>query len=172
MDSTIKQKLKNIILLAMDFDGVHTDGFVYVSQNGMEAVRCSRRDSLGLNMLKQIGVKLFVISKEPNPVVTSRCKKLDIECYQNVSDSLGKQKLLISLMEREKVLRSEVVFIGDDINDIDAIKYAGVGVTVADGHVEIQKHADIVLTRKGGDHAIRELCELILEAKGLHLDAR
>ncbi len=161
------QQLKNTSLLVMDFDGVHTDGFVYVSDEGHESVRCSRRDSLGLNMLKRAGVKLFVISKEKNPVVLARCKKLDIECYQGIESGVGKKEILASLIEREKVSIENVVFIGDDVNDIDAILHAGIGVTVADGHEEVKNVADIVLTRNGGDHALRELCDLILDAKGL-----
>ncbi len=159
--------LEDIQVLAMDFDGVHTDGFVYMTEGGQESVRCSRKDSLGLNMLKRAGVKLFVISKENNPVVLARCKKLDIECYQGITDAKGKKEILVSLAEREGVPQSQVAFIGDDVNDIEAIEYAGVGITLADGHAEVKKVADIVLTRNGGEHALRELCERILDAKGI-----
>ncbi len=151
----------------MDFDGVHTDGFVYVDQDGRETVRCSRRDSLGLNILKKAGVKLFVISKEENQVVLARCKKLDIECYYGVDNSVGKSQILKSLAEREGIHSEQILFIGDDVNDIEAMHFAGVSVTVADGHDLVQKEADLMLTRKGGEHALRELCDLILSAKGL-----
>ena len=167
MPRDLIQKLKNVSLLAMDFDGVHTDGFVYVDDSGHESVRCSRRDSLGLNMLKRAGVKLFVISKEKNPVVLARCNKLDIECYQGIESGIGKKEILASLIERENVSIENVVFIGDDVNDVDAISYAGIGVTVADGHEKVKQVADVILTRNGGNHALRELCDLILDAKGL-----
>ncbi len=161
------EKIKNIALLAMDFDGVHTDGFVYVDQNGIETVRCSRKDSLGLNMLKCAGIKLFVISKEENSVVAARCKKLNIECFHGVHDAFGKLEILKSLAEREGVAMEQIAFIGDDVNDVEALVSAGVGVTVADGHEEVKKVADIVLTRKGGDHALRELCDIVLNAKNV-----
>ncbi len=166
MQNASIEKLKTVSLLAMDFDGVHTDGFVYVDDEGHESVRCSRRDSLGLHMLKRAGVKLFIISKEKNPVVRARCRKLDIECYQGVESGVGKKEILEALIEREGVSKDSVIFIGDDVNDVDALMYAGIGVTVADGHEELKKVANILLTRKGGDHALRELCDLILDAKG------
>lgn len=149
----------------MDFDGVHTDGFVYVDEHGNESVRCSRRDSLGLEMLKEAGVRLFVISKESNPVVASRCKKIGVGCFQGVADSVGKQELLKELVEREGVPCEQVAFIGDDVNDLGALEFAGVAVTVADGHEKVKSVADVVLSRKGGEHALRELCDLILSAK-------
>ena len=83
---------------------------------------------------------------------------------------MGKKEILVALIEREKVSIENVVFIGDDVNDVDAISYAGVGVTVADGHEEVKKVADVILTRNGGSHALRELCDLILEAKGLSIE--
>jgi YrbI family 3-deoxy-D-manno-octulosonate 8-phosphate phosphatase len=109
---------------------------------------------------------LAVISKERNPVVLTRCKKLDVECYQGVEDSLGKRDILEALVQRENVPISQVAFIGDDVNDIETIQYAGIGITVADGHNDIKKVADLILTRKGGDHALRELCDLIIETRG------
>lgn len=169
MNNIYNNYFKNLSMLVMDFDGIHTDGFVYVDQNGLESVRCSRRDGLGLNILKRAGVKLFVISTEKNPVVLARCNKLDIECFQGIKDSVGKRDILEPLIKREKIPVSQVAFIGDDVNDIEAIKYAGIGITVADGHEEVKKVVDIVLTRNGGEHAIRELCDLILEAKGISI---
>ncbi len=159
--------LSKICLVVMDFDGVHTDGFVYLDQDGHEIVRCSRRDSLGLNMLMRHGIKLCVISKEKNPVVRARCEKLGIDYFQGVTDADGKAEILAALCVKEDISPAQTLFIGDDINDIEAMRFAGVSVTVADGHDLVQKEADLMLTRKGGEHALRELCDLILSAKGL-----
>lgn len=166
----IHPQLIDIKILAMDFDGVHTDGYVYQDQDGREMVRCSRKDGLGLNLLQKMGIKLFILSKETNPVVEARAKKLGIECYQGVGDSSQKKEILVSLIAREGVTVREVMYIGDDINDIDVLTYAGIGVTVADGHVHAKEVADIVLKNKGGEHALRELAELILVAKGISAD--
>lgn len=161
-----KNLFKKVRLVVMDFDGVHTDGFVYVNDKGEETVRCSRRDGLGIEMLKKIGVKSVVVSKEKNKVVLQRCKKLGIESFYGVADSDGKKNLLIKIMEREGLRQGEIIFIGDDINDIGALTVAGLAVTVADAHPEVKEVSDIVLTRKGGDHAIRELADLILISQG------
>lgn len=166
MNHDLVERLRKISLFAMDFDGVHTDGFVYVDEVGNETVRCSRRDSLGLSLLQKRGIKLCVISKEKNPVVAVRCKKLNIEYYQSVEDAIGKQQILEELMRREGLVAEQLLFLGDDVNDIDALTYAGVGVTVQDGHEAVKSVADLTLSRKGGEHAVRELCDLILEAKG------
>lgn len=159
------QDLRNVAMLVMDFDGVHTDGFVYIDEQGRETVRCSRRDGLGLEMLKKIGIKLFVISKEKNPVVAMRCNKLGIEYYQGVSDASDKKEIMETLLKREGVLVESVVYVGDDVNDVDALRYAGTGVVVADAHEDLKRYADIILTRNGGSHALRELCDYILTAK-------
>jgi N-acylneuraminate cytidylyltransferase len=161
--------MDSLMMLVMDFDGVHTDGFVYVDQDGKESVRCSRRDGLGLELIKKAGVKLCIISKEKNPVVEARCKKLDIEFYQGVEDSGGKLSILKTLLEREKISPEDVAYIGDDVNDIEALKYVGFPVTVADGHEEVKKIVSIQLSRKGGDHAIRELCDIILSSRSPHV---
>lgn len=153
----------------MDFDGVHTDGYVYVSQEGIEMVRCSRKDGLGLNLLAQNGIKLVVLSKETNPVVKMRCKKLQIECIFGIHNAQGKKELLQNFLLQKKFNPDEMVFIGDDLNDMEAIQFAGVGVTVADGHKSIKKIADLTLSSKGGEHALRELSELILEAKKIKI---
>lgn len=159
--------LKEVDLIAMDFDGIHTNGFVYVDQDGNETVRCSRRDSLGLNMLVKHGVQLVVISKETNPVVKARCEKLGIPYVQSVGNARGKAEVLTQWCSEQNISLQRTLFVGDDVNDIEAMRLSGVSVTVADGHEEVKKIADITLTRNGGDHALRELCDLILSVKGL-----
>ncbi len=156
-------KLKKIKLLALDFDGVFTDGKVYLNQDGIETVVCSRRDSLGLNRLKKLGIKLAVISMEPNPIVAKRCEKLKIEMLYSPE---GKGELLKQLVNREKLSPNEVGYMGDDLNDLDCLKYAGAAFTVADGAFPCLKTADYVTKRKSGDHALREVCDLILRAYG------
>ncbi len=165
----LKEKFKKIKLLAMDFDGVMTDGTVYVSQEGAETVQCSRKDGLGIEMLKKNGLDAVVISKEINPVVSVRCKKLKIQCVQKVKDSDGKLEILKKILKERKLAGNEVVYIGDDLNDFAVLRYAGVAVTVADGHPKVKAICDYITKAGGGQHAVREICELILEAKGLGL---
>lgn len=144
--------------LVMDFDGVLTDDKVLVREDGLEAVTCSRSDGYGLERLRGMGVRLAVISKEKNPVVEARCKKLKVECYQGIDDKLP----LFSKWAGENDLSlSNVVYIGNDLTDIPCIRAAGAGVTPADARPEARAAADLVLGTSGGQGAVRELCELI-----------
>lgn len=167
--TTIREKLSRIRLLATDFDGVMTDGSVYVDQTGIEMVRCSRKDGLGISMLKRAGIPIVVISKEPNPVVAVRCKKLGIPCFHGIENGEAKLKILQEYLLNEKIDPADVAYVGDDLNDLEVLKYVGVSLTVKDAHPEVLKICDYIATRPGGGHAFREICELILTSKGLPL---
>lgn len=156
----MEKKLKNIKFIGFDFDGVFTDARVYLNQDGVETIVCSRRDSLGLNQIRKLGIKLAVISMEPNPVITKRCEKLNIPCHT------GKEKLPMfkEVIKSEKLKPNQVAYFGDDLNDLECLKYAGLAFTVADGAPACLKEADYVTERRSGDHAVREVCDLILKA--------
>lgn len=167
MNHESTEKFKTVKLLLLDFDGVLTDGFVYVDQNGRETVRCSKRDSLGIAMLKRAGIDVGVISKEKNPVVSVRCKKLAIPCWQGIEDGEGKMEIVRRIALEKKLDVSEICYIGDDLNDIPALRIVGCAVTVADGHPEVKKVAHIVTAKAGGNHAVREVCDMILQEKNI-----
>lgn len=166
MDKKLKLKLAKIKLLITDFDGVMTDGMVYMNQDGGESVRCSRKDGLGIEMLKKAGLGAAVISKEINPVVLVRCKKLKIPCWQKVENSDGKLEILKRIIVECGISHEEVAYIGDDLNDETPLRFAGVSFTVADGHPKIRSNVDYVTRARGGEHAVREVVELILTAQG------
>ncbi len=151
----------NIKVLVTDFDGVHTDGFVYVDQDGKEMVKCSRKDGLGIEMLKKAGIDVAVISKEKNSVVSKRCEKLGIACYHGIDEKL---KIFQKIMSDYGAEKEHVCYIGDDIIDISPMAAAGIGVAVADAHPLVRRAADFVTERKGGDHAVREVCDLIISS--------
>lgn len=169
MQQELKEKLAKIRLLACDFDGVMTDGKVYVSEDGRETVRCSRKDGMGIGLLRKNGIVVVVISTEANPVVTKRCDKLKITCWQKIESTEGKLQILQNHVRDLGFSPEEIAFMGDDINDMAALKFAGIRLTVADGHESIKEIADYVTKAKGGDHAIREVCELILKAKEIKI---
>lgn len=147
-------------LLVLDFDGVLTDGLVYVGEDGYEMVRCNRRDSMGTNMLQKAGIKVFVVSKEKNGVVTMRSKKMGIGCLQNIYDKAGAIK---DLSKKLHIPMASICFMGDDINDIEAMKLVGISVAVADASRIIKDIADFVTIRRGGQGAVREICDLIVD---------
>lgn len=172
MQENFLQKLAKVKLCVFDFDGTMTDGFVYVDQTGHEMVRCSRRDSMGIGMIQKLcGVIVGVISREINPVVAKRCEKIRVPCWQGIETSEGKLEILKRITVENNAKSEEVLYAGDDINDLEPMRFAGVRITVADGHTKLKAIADYVTEARGGDHAIRELCELILEAKGIELKA-
>lgn len=164
--SKTDERARRIRLVCSDFDGVFTDAMVYTDQNGIESVRCSRRDSLGINMLKRVGISVHVISKETNPVVVTRCKKMGVTCDHSVESGEGKAEILQRVAQESGLCLSQVAFVGDDVNDLSALKIAGLAVTVANGHPRVKEVAHYVTTACGGEHAIREICELILTAQG------
>jgi YrbI family 3-deoxy-D-manno-octulosonate 8-phosphate phosphatase len=158
---TIDQ-LSTVRLIAFDFDGVFTDNTVYVSEEGVESVRCWRSDGLGLSRLRSIGVQALIISTEVNPVVSVRAKKLRISCEQGVED---KAAAILSTCERLNISPKETMFVGNDINDIPAFKSVNFPVAVADGHPEIYPFVLYRTQKPGGMGAVREICDLVYNAQ-------
>lgn len=150
---------KKIKLLVTDFDGVHTDNRVLVSEDEKESVFCNRGDGFGIAMLKKKRIETVVISKERNKVVQARCNKLKIDCWYGIDDKIT---LFKKEVEKRDIPMKNVCFIGNDPNDIECIKTAEIGVAVADSTESLFEIADYITKKKGGDGAIREICDLIL----------
>jgi N-acylneuraminate cytidylyltransferase len=153
---------KRIELLVMDFDGVLTDNRVWTDPDGREMVASNRSDSYGLGLLRTSGIESVVISKETNPVVSTRCKKIGIPVLQGIDD---KEAALRGLLEKRGIDPACVVYIGNDINDLTCFHLVGWAVTVPDAMPEAIRQADYVLSHNGGHGAVRELCDLILQYK-------
>lgn len=157
-----KDQLSTIRLIAFDFDGVFTDNTVYVSEDGVESVRCWRSDGLGLSRLRSIGVQTLIISTEVNPVVSVRAKKLRIPCEQGVED---KAAAILSICEKLNISPENTMFVGNDINDIPAFKSVNYPVAVADAHPEIYPFVLYRTQKPGGRGAVREICDLVYNAQ-------
>jgi N-acylneuraminate cytidylyltransferase len=149
-----------IEMLVFDFDGVFTDNRVYVFQDGREAVACNRGDGMGLSMLVAQNLPIVVLSTEVNPVVAARCRKLRLEYQHGLAD---KRAALVALAAEKKVDLRRVVYVGNDVNDLGCMEAAGFAVAVADAHPAALAKADLVLSNRGGDGAVRELCDLLLQ---------
>jgi len=145
-------------MVVFDFDGVFTDNRVLVLEDGREAVTCNRSDGMGIASLRTQGVRVMVLSTEENPVVGARCKKLNIECVQALDDKLA---ALRQVVEREGIEMDDVIYVGNDRNDVACLRAAGCGVAVADAHESAAAAADIVLPRPGGDGAVRLVCDAV-----------
>ena len=150
-------------LIVYDFDGVMTDNKVYVDNNGKEMVQVNRADGLGVAEIKKLGIEQIIISTEKNPVVTTRAKKLDIFCLQGIDN---KQATLINYCKKNDIDIKNVAYVGNDINDLEAMKLVGMTFCPADAHYSIKQVSQHVLKTKGGHGAIRELLDFIIEKKG------
>lgn len=157
----VKKIPDNISCVVFDFDGVFTDNAVYIDENGKEQAMTNRSDGMGISFLKEEGIPILVISSESNPIVEKRCKKLGIECIKDVKD----KKIVLSDWLINNNITSGVVYVGNDINDINCLKMAEFSVVPADAHPQVLSCADLILKNKGGNGAVRELCDMIIAHK-------
>lgn len=152
-----EEKVRNIRLVAFDFDGVFTDNAVYVFQDGAEAVRCFRSDGIGLKKLEHLGIKVIIISTETNPVVSVRSQKLGVQCIQGCKDKCIELKKIVNKLG---LSFQQVAFVGNDVNDLSCLISVGLPIVVQDAHVDIISHALYQTKAKGGYGAVREICDL------------
>lgn len=153
---------ENIQLIVSDFDGVITDNHVITDQDGREMVAASRSDSMHIKTLREKGVGFLILSSEPNPVVLARAKKMGVEAIHNLGME-HKDRALLDVLEKRNLKAENVVYLGNDLNDLPCFKVAGWAVAVADAAPEALRAADHVLIKSGGHGALRELCEIVLK---------
>lgn len=154
--------LLTVRLIAFDFDGVFTDNSVYVTQDGIESVRCWRSDGLGLERLRSIGIETLIISTEINPVVMARAQKLKLPCKQGVQDKAAE---ILTFCQDLQIDPQQTMFVGNDINDIPAFQSIGIPVGVADSYPEIYPYILCRTQKPGGFGAVREICDLVFNAR-------
>ncbi|ERK70470.1 acylneuraminate cytidylyltransferase [Leifsonia aquatica] len=142
-----------------DFDGVHTDDRASIATDGAETVVVNRRDGMGVRMLREAGVPLLILSTETNPVVAARAAKLRVDVLHGIDD---KAAALRTWSTRTGIPLDRVAYLGNDVNDLGALGVVGWPVAVADAHPAVLAAARLVLTRRGGDGAVRELADLVL----------
>ena len=150
--------MKSLSLIVYDFDGVMTDNKVYVNQEGQEMVQVNRADGLGISMIKKLGIKQIILSTETNQVVSARAKKLNIDCFQGI---VNKAKMLKQFCSQNNFFLKNVGYVGNDINDMEAMKIVGNSFCPADAHPDILYISKFILKSKGGGGIIRELYDLI-----------
>ena len=158
IDKKVIELMQNIKLIVFDFDGVFTDNSVFVDQNGVESVRCSRSDGLGLRLLDKINIQYCIISSEVNPVVTIRAKKLKIDVTQGHNDKLV---ILREIVNTKNLKMNNIAYVGNDINDLEAMSHAKVRICPNDAEDSIKEISNIILERNGGKGVIREIFSLL-----------
>jgi YrbI family 3-deoxy-D-manno-octulosonate 8-phosphate phosphatase len=162
--------LKRIRLFATDVDGVLTDAGMYYSETGDEWKKFNTRDGMGIKLLQQAGLVTALITQEQTKLVLRRAEKLAIpEVHQGVHDKLA---VLRDLVAKHGLTLAEVAYVGDDVNDLQALSAVGFSACPADGLPSVRKAVHYVCKKKGGEGAVREVADLILEAKAAGQGAR
>lgn len=145
-----------------DFDGVHTDDSAFVDQDGRESVRVSRADGLGIEMLRDAGIPLLIVSRETNAVVRARAAKLGLD----VRNGIGrKTEVVQNWLAGLGIPAARAAYLGNDINDCGPMSLVGWPVAVADARPEVRQLARLTLASPGGHGAVRELCDLVLDGR-------
>ena len=160
---TITASLQKIKLLALDVDGVLTDGTIYISPAGEVFKGFTAKDGMGISCALRNNLQIAVITGRQSPIVERRCEELGIKLFmQGVKD----KRLALQQMAQELGLtREEIAYMGDDLNDIPAFKASGLNFVPADGSIEVLAVADIITKAKGGRGAVREAITMILAAQ-------
>lgn len=163
-DQMTRAGFRDVQAIAFDFDGVFTDNRVLVSEQGVEYVFCDRSDGMGIGLLRQIGIHMIIISKEPNPVVSARARKLNLDVEQGCDVKLP---VLISWLRRIGVSADNCAYMGNDINDLECMGHVGTAIAPADAHPLALQSATIVTKARGGRGAIREIADSIVIAQSV-----
>lgn len=155
----MKTKVK---LVAMDVDGVLTDGGMYYSEDGEVMKKFNTRDGMGIGLLRENGIMSAIITQEESEIVLKRAEKLKVEhVYIGIQD---KCQVMRDLVEQLNIGYDEVAYIGDDLNDLNVIKMVGLSFAPSDAVPEVKRVVKHVLSRKGGEGAVREAIDFILAA--------
>lgn len=164
-DPLLLERAARIRLLALDVDGVLTDGRLYFDNLGNETKAFNTRDGLGIRALQKHGVVLALITGRQSEIVARRAANLDIEyVYQGKDDKLNAYN---DLLAQTGIAEEQVCYAGDDWIDIPVLNRVGLAVTVADADEVVKSRVHWISSRRGGEGAVREICDLILAARGL-----
>lgn len=157
------RELKRIRLFAVDVDGTLTDGAMYYDKDGEVLKRFHTRDGHGLAALRKAGIEIAFISGEDSPIVTARARKLGVtRVLKGIKDKLP---VLKSLVSKLGLTRDETAYMGDDVNDLECLGWAGISACPADAVDAARRSSRIACRLPGGHGAVREFCDLVIAAK-------
>ncbi len=160
----ILKKAKKIKLLLLDVDGVLTDGKIIINAKGEEIKNFYVCDGMGIKLLQKAGVEIGIISSRFSHVVEYRAKELGINLL--IQGELFKIKSYEKILKDKGLKDEEVAYIGDDWTDLPILKRVGLAIGVPNGWEPVNKYVDYITQYPGGLGAVREVCDLILKAKG------
>lgn len=161
----ILNKAAKVKLAIFDVDGVLTDGSLYFGTGGQEFKVFNTRDGHGMRMLQYYGIDIAIITGRQSEAVEQRMHDLEIQhVYQGQRNKTPVYQELLNKLHLEP---AQTAYVGDDIVDLGIMKLAGLGIAVNDAHPFVRQHADWITQARGGYGAVREVCELLLQAHGL-----
>lgn len=163
-DSEIMARASKIKLLLLDVDGVMSDGKIYFSSTGSEIKSFNTLDGHGIKMLRRSGVEVGIITGRTSEIVASRAKDLGIHLLKQGRED--KFDALRELQEDFPCAYEDIAYVGDDYPDLTVMIRAGLSISVANAHPEVAKRSHWQTTKKGGDGAVREVCDMIMLAQG------
>ncbi len=163
------EKAKTIKCLICDVDGVLTDGSLYIDNHGNELKTFNVQDGMGLKLLMAAGIEVAVITTSQNAVIDHRMNQLGIKHY--FKGQVDKSAAFEQLKTRLNLKNEDIAYIGDDLPDLAIIRQVGFGVAVANAVSQVKEFAAWQTEKSGGSGAVRELCDLILNAKNLQEQA-
>ena len=162
-NNDLKDKLKKIKLIITDIDGVWTDGGLYYTTDGLVMKRFQVKDGMGVNLAREKGIEVAIISGDASDIAVIRGQRLKIELiYNNIHE---KKDVLDEICRLRNLKYEEIAFIGDDVNDISVLECVGFSASPKNGVKAVTSIVDYVCTKNGGEGAFRELVELIIEHK-------
>lgn len=159
-------KVSNIENIIFDFDGVLTDNRVWVTDTGHEMVSCSRSDGLAFDVLRKVGLNIYIVSTELNPVVSARADKLKVPVIQGTKN---KATTLKQLADKKNLNLNKTIFVGNDLNDFRAMEMCGYSLCPMDSHEKIKLSATYCLESRGGMGVAREIVERVLKLNTLEI---
>lgn len=159
----VRQRAQRVRLLCVDVDGVLTDAGMYYGPDGEVLKKFNTRDGMGLARVREVGIAVALISSEDSAIVHARAAKLRIEDV--IVGAADKRAAIDGLCARQALEPGQLAFIGDDLNDLAALTCVGLACAVADAAEPVKAVAHYVTQRRGGDGAVRELCELLIAAR-------
>ena len=164
LDDKVISRIRLIRLLILDVDGVMTDGRIIMDYAGREIKNFDVKDGHGIKVLMRYGIDVVLVTGRRSTVVEHRARDLGIsEVHQGVTNKL---EIADTILRNRSLNYEHIAFVGDDIVDISLLRRVGFSAAVADAAEDVKKCADYVTIRKGGRGAVREVCEVILKAKG------
>jgi len=155
----------SIELIVLDVDGTMTDSRITYSENGDEIKSFNVKDGLAIASWRKLGKQVAIITGRSSAIVARRAKELHIEhFYQGIHN---KKEVLEDLLEKLDLSMDNVAAIGDDLNDLQMLKAAKISFVPRDASAYVDKIATVILTKKGGDGAVREMIEYLIDNEGL-----